>query len=372
MPAAVVPGAGILYLSLRFQSFKRLPVKKKIFIGISGINAIDNPGPGIGVARSLKEEKGLNAVIVGLAYDAMEPGIYMDWLFDKSFIMPYPSANGEAYFERLLYIRESYGLDYVIPNLDVELPFYIKYADRLKEKGIRTFLPALEDFHGCSKERLKEVSGLIGTKLPKTEVVNNPEALADAVAAIGLPVMVKGHYYGASRAENYQQAVSLFNKVVAEWGYPVIIQEIISGTELNVVGLGDGKGTSAGLVCIRKVGVTSLGKIWTGVTVQHGAMLDAANRFAAAMQWKGPFELECMSTGDDIYLIEINPRFPAWTYFATAVGINLPLRLIRMMMGKPPGSTGEYEAGRLFVRYTYEIVTDIEAFQRSATRGENP
>ena len=47
-------------------------------IGISGINAVDNPGPGIGVAKSIKEDKELLTKIVGLSYDAMEPGNYMD------------------------------------------------------------------------------------------------------------------------------------------------------------------------------------------------------------------------------------------------------------------------------------------------------
>jgi len=33
---------------------------EKLKIGVSGINAVDNPGPGIGVAKSLKEDKELN------------------------------------------------------------------------------------------------------------------------------------------------------------------------------------------------------------------------------------------------------------------------------------------------------------------------
>ncbi|TVL96552.1 MAG: carboxylate--amine ligase, partial [Candidatus Brocadia sp. WS118] len=61
----------------------------EIFVGVSGINAVDNPGPGVGVARSLKDDKELNIKIAGLAYDAMEPGIYIDWLIDKAFITPY-------------------------------------------------------------------------------------------------------------------------------------------------------------------------------------------------------------------------------------------------------------------------------------------
>ena len=57
---------------------------KDLAIGVSGINAVDNPGPGVGVARSLKEDTSLNARIIGLAYDAMEPGIYMDWVVDRT------------------------------------------------------------------------------------------------------------------------------------------------------------------------------------------------------------------------------------------------------------------------------------------------
>ena len=347
-------------------------MNKKIFIGISGINAVDNPGPGIGVARSLRDDKSLNPVIIGLAYDAMEPGIYMDWIVDKSFIMPYPSAGGEAYFERLLYIKASFGLDYVIPSFDVELPFYMKYSDRLKEKGIITFLPTMDEFRLCCKDRLAEISGKIGTKLPVTEVVNSPEAFAGAVERIGLPVMVKGCYYKANKAASWQEAVSCFNKLAAEWGYPVIVQEVISGVELNVVGVGDGEGLSMGLVCIKKVGITSLGKIWTGVTIRNEKMLAASRLFVETAKWRGPFELECMAVGDDVYLIEINPRFPAWSYFATGVGVNLPSRLLKKMMGKPVDCACDYEAGKLFVRYSYEIVTDMEAFQKAVTKGENP
>ena len=50
---------------------------------------------------------------------------------------------------------------------------------------------------------------------------------------------------------------------------------------------------------------------------------------ARQSQWRGPFELECMAGDDHVHLIEINPRFPAWVYLATGVGLNLPSRLLR-------------------------------------------
>jgi carbamoyl-phosphate synthase large subunit len=340
-------------------------------IGVSGINAVDNPGPGIGVARSLKEAKDLDVRIVGLAYDAMEPGIYMDWLVDQAFMVPYPSAGHEAYLQRLTYIQEESGLDFVIPTLDTEMPFYMRYHEELAERGIRTFVPTPEQYRLRGKDRLQEVADAIDLQLPDTQVVSSYEGLAGAAERIGLPVMVKGAFYKAYRAYTTQEAMSHYNKIVAEWGYPIIVQEVIKGEELNVVAVGDGEGHSLGHVGLKKMWITELGKIWTGVTIKNDAMLRATESFIQKFRWKGPFELECIVDGEDVYLVEINPRFPAWAYFATGVGINLPARMVRKALGLPGAVDLEYEAGKLFIRYTYEMITDMRPFQQMITRGES-
>lgn len=343
---------------------------KKLIVGVTGINAVDNPGPGVGVARSLKEDADLHVEIVGLAYDAMEPGIYMDWVVDHSYVMPYPSAGAEAYLDRLLYIKQSRGLDFVIPNLDAELPLFIKLAPILEKHGIGTALPDMARFRLRGKDRLQEVAQGMGIKLPRTRVVTSPEGLVRAAEAIGYPVMVKGIFCRASRAHTVQEAIAHYRALVCEWGHPVIVQEVITGDELNVVGLGDGEGMPLGLMGVKKVSITALGKIWTGVTVKNEPMLAAAERFIHSFKWRGPFELECMICNGDVYLVEINPRFPAWCYFATGVGLNLPARLVRHALGRRVPVTDDYEAGRLFVRYSFELVTDMSAFQRVVTMGE--
>ena len=342
-----------------------------IRVGVSGINAADNPGPGIAVARSLKEDGGLAVEVAGLAYDFMEPGIYLDWVVDKTFMLPYPSTGGLKYIDRLLYIKNTHGLDLVIPNLDAELPVYIKYAEVLAENGIRTFLPDMKQFRLRGKDKLGEIAGRIGLEIPKTEVVFSREQLIEAVGKIGPRVMIKGIYCGADQADSLPEALENFHKVAAEWGYPVIVQEVVAGQHLNVVGLGDGRGEILGLVGIKKVSLTSLGKIWTGVTVRHREMLEAAGEFIRAYQWRGPFELECIRAEDGIKLIEINPRFPAWCYFATGVGVNLPARLLRRCLNLDHQTGTDYEAGRLFVRYSYDLVTDLNNFKTLVLRGEN-
>ena len=342
-------------------------------IGISGINAVDNPGPGIGVAKSIKEDPEIISKIIGLSYDAMEPGNYMNWIIDKSFILPYPSSEHQAYLDRLYYIKDTYGLDFVMPVLDAELPLYLKYQKELEKKGIKTFLPTLEQFNLRSKDKLEDVAKNIGIETPKSETVSSYDELVKGIDKLGLPIMVKGIFYKAYRAYTLQEAISYFNKIVAEWGYPVILQQVVSGEEMNVVAGGDGEGNSLGMIAIKKMWITELGKIWTGITIKNEELLKAAQRFIEVYGWKGAFELECIVDlkNNKIYLIEINPRFPAWSYFSTGVGVNIASNIVRKAFGLPVKEYKDYPAGRLYIRYTDDFVVGIETFQKLITLGEN-
>lgn len=344
---------------------------ESLVVGVSGINAVDNPGPGIGVARCLREAPDLNVRIVGMAYDAMEPGIYMDWVVDHAFLLPYPSAGHDTYRARLLQIQEQTGMSFVIPTLDTEMPFYMKHQAELARLGLRTFVPTPEQYRLRGKDRLGELAAALDLKLPTTLVVSSAEDLEKAVDRIGTPVMVKGAFYKAYKAYTAKEALSHYHKLVAEWGYPVLVQEVVKGDELNVVAVGDGEGGLLGRVGVKKMWITEAGKIWTGVTVRHPAMLRAVERFMERYRWRGPMELECIVDGEEVYLIEINPRFPAWTYLSAGVGVNLPARLVRKALGVPSPATEaeDYPAGKLFVRYTYELVADMDRFQSMITTG---
>jgi carbamoyl-phosphate synthase large subunit len=359
---------------------------KDLTIAVTGINSVDNPGPGTGVARSLREAKSSPRTI-GLAYDATEPVLYMDWLFDRWYMMPYPSCAPELLIERLQQIQQEFGLDCVIPNFDLELPLYIHCAPELAAIGIRTYLPTKEQFALRNKTKLAEFAPKFGLQTPKTIVVTSSKELEQATAELGFPVMIKGSYYKAHRATSQSEAVSRFHQLSAEAGVPILVQKIVNGIELNLVGVGDGHGGHLGLVAIKKMGVTELGKIWSGVTIDHPGLINASLAFLRETKWRGAFELECIVVGvgeafasakasrnenpdGNIYLIEINPRFPAWTYFATGVGINLPERLVQAAFGLPMAPLPTYESGKLFMRYTYEMVMDATPFQMLVTQGE--
>ncbi|MBF0381078.1 MAG: ATP-grasp domain-containing protein [Magnetococcales bacterium] len=340
-----------------------------IHVAISGINASDNPGPGVPVARSLLDSKA-DIKTIGLSYDLHDAGNYLSSMFDASFILPYPSGGWDGIIAKLRHIKQTIGLDVIIPCLDAELPLYIKYQEALAKEDIYTFLPTAGQFKDRTKENLAQLAENLDLHHPKTQGVINIEQLQQALDEIKLPVYVKGNYYEAYPAYTKYEAIGHFTKIANKWGYPVLVQEVVSGEELNVVGMGDGKGNTVGLVAIKKLTTTSLGKIWNGVTIQNPALLAAAKQFVKLSNWRGPFELECIVEDERVTLIEINPRFPAWVYFATGIGINLPEQLIELAMGRPYTQAPDFAAGKLFIRHTSEQICDITDLSQLACSGE--
>jgi carbamoyl-phosphate synthase large subunit len=283
-------------------------------------------------------------------------------LTDKTYLMPYPSLGFEEFKSRLLYIQEKENLDAIIPNLDAELPLYIKYQKEIGEMGIKLCLPSEDNFELRNKNRLDKLSKRLGMTYPKTYEVGTVAELDACARKAKFPLMIKGKYYKAYKAYNLNSAIEYFYKISAEWGFPVLVQEVVTGEELNLVGVGDGKGELKGAVAIKKLTTTEIGKIWTGITIRNDKLMQIAKDFVNHTKWKGPFELECMVTMDSVFMIEINPRFPAWVYFATEIGINLPQMVVDIMAGKEVTQQLDYPQNRMYVRYTGEFVTDFKDF----------
>jgi carbamoyl-phosphate synthase large subunit len=192
--------------------------KKKLTIAVSGLNAIDSPGPGVAVIRALREAAAFDCRIIGLAYESLEPGIFMHHLVDKSYMIPYPSAGTEAVFERLEYIHEQENLQVVIPNFDAELYPFIRLEKRLADLGIATFLPTEAQFEERLKVNLPEFGEKYGFNVPHSQVFHDLHELKDLQKNFEYPVLVKGKYYDAYVAYNMEQAKSFFTPYSGQMG----------------------------------------------------------------------------------------------------------------------------------------------------------
>lgn len=341
-------------------------------IAVTGLNATDNPGPGVSVIRALRAEPRFRGKLVGLAYDTLDPGLYAkDLELSGSFLIPYPSQGAEALRERLLYIHSRIPLDVIIPTLDSELPAMICLEDELRALGIRMYLPTREQFDLRSKVRLAELGDEAGIQVPKSKVISSAEELFRIHEEISYPFLLKGVFYGAQLATSVDEALSAFHATVAKWGLPIIVQKFHPGEEYDVVAVGDGEGGLVGAVPMKKLFLTDKGKGWAGVAVKDPALLEMTRRFMAHSRWRGPCEVEVLRTREGQYfLIEVNPRFPAWVYLSAGAGQNLPYAVAQLAAGEPLEPLPDFRAGTLFVRIAIDQIASMADFEQIASTGE--
>jgi carbamoyl-phosphate synthase large subunit len=342
-----------------------------LVIAVTGLNAIDSPGPGVAVIRAIRDGLNRPVRIVGLAYENLEPGIYMENICDKTYQISYPAAGAEVLFNIISAIHKNEKIDVIIPNFDSELNNFITIAPRLKALGIHTFLPDLEMLNARDKTNLYAFGQKHHLFVPKDKIIHSIESLPSIGEEFGYPLVVKGKYYEAVIAYTLEQAQKAFFKISAKWGLPIIVQQYITGTEINIAALGDGEGNEISIIPMRKMYITDKGKAWAGITLEDDTYLELARKFISATKWRGGFELEVMMTDKkELYIMEINPRFPAWIYLTAGAGQNQPAALVKMALGEKVEPFKEYDSGKLFIRYAWDLIVDVSKFQQFSAFGQ--
>jgi carbamoyl-phosphate synthase large subunit len=344
---------------------------QKVVIAVTALNAIDSPGPGIAVIRAIRACRDFEVRIIGLAYESLEPGIYMHDIVDKTYQIPYPSAGTDALFARILHINSIEQIDVLIPNFDAELFNFIKIGEELKKQGINTFLPSQEEFEARDKVNLSRFGKKHDLRIPPDKVVFQVGEIAKVAEKFSCPLVVKGKYYDAVICNTIEEAEKAFYKLQAKWGLPIIIQKFISGTEINIAVLGDGKGNAISIIPMRKLYITDKGKAWAGITIEDQTLIDLAEKFVKTTKWQGGCELEIMMSSESKpFIMEVNPRFPAWIYLTAVAGQNQPASLVKLALGQKVNPFKKYEVGKVFVRYSWDLIIDISEFQEISGTGE--
>ncbi|MCB1180249.1 MAG: ATP-grasp domain-containing protein [Leptospiraceae bacterium] len=339
-------------------------------IAITGMNAVDSPGPGVPVVRSLHESD-LLPELYGLAYDVLEPGNFMDDQIKGSYLVPYPNSGHLALLERIKYIHEKTKINMIFPTLDSELDSYISIQDDLKKMGVYSFLPTRKQLHLRNKTELSESLDEPDILIPKTFVIQDPYSLRQLTEKLKFPIYVKGIYYEAYLARSIEEAIGYFYKISSRWGIPIIVQEAIEGEECNVAAFSI-EGKIYGAVIMKKMFLTDKGKAWAGVTIQNPEVLNISSKILKKLEWNSGCELEFIveNKTNKIYLLEINPRFPAWIYLATAAGINLPAMNAKHALGELIGVELDYDIGKVFVRHSWDEIVPMSSLESLSVKGE--
>ena len=345
---------------------KRIP-----HIAVTGLHRGENPQPGSSIIRSIRRVIP-NARIVGLVYDALESGIYADDGPDAVYAMPYPTAGREAFLERIDEILLKEPFEFFIPTLDSEIELMVHLEDELIERGLFTYLPDAAILAKRAKNHLTELAKSCDVNVPETVPVYDVTEAQRAASHLGFPLMVKGQYYDAKKVESPTELSGAVTKLLSEWGAPAILQRCIQGPEFNVLGIGDGEGSTFGLCSLRKTHISDKGKGLGGITIQDSKLNDICARLIKELCWRGPFEIEVMkdeATGE-YALIEINPRFPAWVDFPSQFGMNFPAMLVEMIStGMRPKPFPPCEAGHFYMRHQIEVLGHLDQLSALSSEG---
>jgi len=345
---------------------------RPLTIAVTGLNATDNPAPGVPLIRSIRHHAGDSCYIIGLSYDPLDPGNYMEGIADAVYLMPYPSQGTEILMERIQHIHRRNPIDVLIPTLDAELPAYLKLSRELESLGIRTFLPTEQQLRLRSKAKFNDLKIDLGINVPESIAINESTEIRRLDSKFKFPVMVKGQFYDAFIAYTSTEVEAHFHRIRSKWGVPVVIQEFIVGEEYDVAAVGDGKGGLVGAVPMRKMQLTDKGKAWGGITIREPKLNDFIADVMQKLRWRGPCEFEIMKAprNGEYFLLEINPRFPAWLYLAVGAGRNLGWAAVMLALGEKVGPMPPPEPGVMFLRHSHDQICHLSDFESLTTRGE--
>ncbi len=337
---------------------------KPLCIAVSGLHCGENPQPGSGIIRSLRRAwPGVH--IVGLVHDVMESGIYVEDGPDEIQLMPYPAAGAMAFFQRLDVVHKKTPIDVLIPSLDTEIELLVHHQKDFAKRGIRVCLPEAISLRRRAKQFLPQLARNCGVAVPKSRVAHDALAAYDAAVVLGLPLLVKGPYDDARTVYSLPHAQAVAAHLLAEWGTPVILQRRVTGTEFNVLGIGDGQGGIVAQCSIRKTATADKRRGLGGVVVRDSKLDALCEALIRELRWNGPFEIELIQDAIDhrYVLIEINPRFPSWIDFPAMLGANFAAALVeRLLESAPAHPLPACQPGAFFLRHQIEVVDDVSRY----------
>lgn len=318
---------------------------------ISGVHSGPSPSAGVGVARCLGEAYD-EIDLIGVDYSLDSTGL--EWPGFKRIAVPGPwdRLDLENYAER---IRDS---------LD-EGQLWISCLDR----ECRWLAGVIGDHPNCCSPRsyaleaihkpAEELAATLGLAVPSYMHLSEDEKqLSDFLIHNNCAAWLKGPHYGAIAVSNWSQvqAASRTMSALNATRDGLILQSHVSGSHYTIA-FAAWQGALLSSVGVIKEQTTAEGKTWSGsVHALSSSLYSGLVEFCRKVNWCGGGEIECLR--DDrgqLWLMECNPRFPAWIYGAAIAGHNLPAALVAGVTGLRGKSTAARS-----VRFT-RLVVEVAA-----------
>lgn len=266
----------------------------------------------------------------------------------QSFVYPSPYQDPEGFVATQLEMIRKHDVDAVFPISDIAM--HLIGPERAQfERYARLPTPTAEVFHEISdKYRLMQRAVSEGVGIPETIFVpdGNVERIIDAIT--GFPVVVKpgcslvkdGRQWkktSVGYAESREELLRLYQEKPYLRSPSLIQQRVVGAGEGLFVLMQDG--TPLGMFAHRRLrerppsgGVSVLRE---SIALPK-AMVDATLKLLQPVKWHGVamVEFKVDRASQRPLLMEINGRFWGSLQLAVDAGVNFPLLLLNMAMGK--------------------------------------
>jgi diaminopimelate decarboxylase len=298
-------------------------------IYISGLYSGTNPQPGIGIARSLRAAFP-NAKLVGVEYSNRCSGIHWQDFDEIDLHRPWDELDLDSHAEEVREILDSGA--FWISSIDLEI---LWFANVFPDGHPNLLTPPLDALKkgakpgvGLTKFLPVAIPPFVWTDLSDWE-------LHAFCRKHNWRIWLKGPYYEAARTPSWPDLEAARAAMTATWATEQLyLQAHVSGYEESVSFCAY-KGELIDCVYMKKRDLTELSKTWAGsVDPVSPEMTAAVRKMVADTNWTGGGELEMVRDPDDkLWLLECNPRFPAWIHGSTIAGMNIPARLVEAAAG---------------------------------------
>jgi diaminopimelate decarboxylase len=298
-------------------------------IYISGLYSGTNPQPGIGIARSLRQAYP-DATLVGVEYSNRCSGIHWSDLDEMWLQRPWEELDLEAYAADIKEALDAGAL--WISGVDLE----IMWLASVFPGGHKNLLtPSTVALQKISKPAVEAHVGLPVSIPPFITTERSDWDLHAFCRLHGWKVWLKGPYYEAVRTHGWDVFVRVRTLLSKAWSTErLFLQTHVTGYEESVC-FSAYQGELLDCVYMRKRELTEEGKTWAGdVTEVPAEFVTPLRRIVKELHWTGGAELEMVrDMGGQLWLLECNPRFPAWIYGSTIAGHNLPAQIVEKATG---------------------------------------
>lgn len=224
----------------------------------------------------------------------------------------------------------------------------IKLAKFLDSKGVRILGTSADAIDLAEdRERFEELCERLHINRPKGLTVFTEQEALEATAKLGYPVLLRPSYVLGGQnmivAFNDDDVREYMKIILAqEIKNPVLIDQYMMGTELEVDGICDGEDVLIPGIMehIERTGIHSGDSIavypsWNLNDIMREKIIRQSRELALALGTKGLVNIQYLIYNNDLYIIEVNPRSSRTVpYISKVSGVPMVELAVRAMLGE--------------------------------------